>query len=44
MALRRAAWTIDAHVGVGYTMNRMQLSLVGTPTALAMIRVFFEAL
>jgi hypothetical protein len=31
-------------VGVGYTMNRMQLSLVGTPTALAMIRAFFKAL
>jgi CubicO group peptidase (beta-lactamase class C family) len=34
----------DAHVGVGYTMNRMQLSLVGTPTAFKMIRAFYEAL
>jgi CubicO group peptidase (beta-lactamase class C family) len=34
----------DARVGFGYTMNRMQLSLVGTPTALAMIRAFFKAL
>jgi len=34
----------DAHVGVGFTMNRMQLSLVGTPTAFKMIRAFFEAL
>jgi len=34
----------DAHVGFGYTMNRMQMSLVATPTALAMIRAFFKAL
>ncbi len=34
----------DAHVGFGYTMNRMQMSMVGTPTALAMIRAFFKAL
>jgi CubicO group peptidase (beta-lactamase class C family) len=34
----------DAHVGFGYTMNRMQMSIVGTPSALAMIHAFFEAL
>jgi CubicO group peptidase (beta-lactamase class C family) len=34
----------DARVGVGYTMNRMQMSLAGTPTALRMIRAFFQAL
>jgi hypothetical protein len=31
-------------VGFGYTMNRMQPSLVGAATALAMIREFFAAL
>jgi CubicO group peptidase (beta-lactamase class C family) len=34
----------DAHVGFGYTMNRMQVSIAATPSALAMIRAFFEAL
>jgi CubicO group peptidase (beta-lactamase class C family) len=34
----------DAKVGFGYTMNRMQLGLVGAAGAFAMIRSFFEAL
>jgi CubicO group peptidase (beta-lactamase class C family) len=34
----------DAHVGFGYTMNRMQMSLAGTPSAFAMVRAFFKAL
>ena len=34
----------DARVGFGYTMNRMQFSLAGTPSAFSMIRAFFKAL
>ncbi len=34
----------DAKVGFGFTMNRMQLGLVGAPAAFAMLRAFFEAL
>ncbi len=34
----------DARVGFGYVMNRMQMGLVGGPTAFAVIKAFFEAL
>jgi CubicO group peptidase (beta-lactamase class C family) len=34
----------DAGVGFGYTMNKMQMGLVGGPTAFAVIKAFFEAL
>ena len=34
----------DAHVGFGYTMNKMQMGLVGGPTAFAVLKAFFEAL
>ena len=34
----------DARVGFGYAMNRMQLSMAGTPSAFAMIRAFFKRL
>jgi CubicO group peptidase (beta-lactamase class C family) len=34
----------DAGVGFGYTMNKMQMGLVGAPGAFAMLKAFFEAL
>jgi CubicO group peptidase (beta-lactamase class C family) len=34
----------DARVGFGFTMNRMQMGLVGSAGAFAMIGAFFEAL
>jgi CubicO group peptidase (beta-lactamase class C family) len=34
----------DAGVGFGYVMNKMQMGLVGGPTAFAVIKTFFEAL
>lgn len=34
----------DARVGFGYVMNRMQMGLVGGPTAFAVLKAFFEAL
>jgi CubicO group peptidase (beta-lactamase class C family) len=34
----------DARVGFGYVMNRMQMGLVGGPTAFAVLGAFFEAL
>jgi CubicO group peptidase (beta-lactamase class C family) len=34
----------DAKVGFGYTMNRMQMGMVGSAGAFAMLREFFEAL
>ena len=34
----------DARVGFGYTMNRMQMGLVGSAGAFAMIGAFFGAL
>jgi CubicO group peptidase (beta-lactamase class C family) len=33
-----------AGVGFGYTMNKMQMGLVGGPTAFAVIKAFFEEL
>ena len=34
----------DAGVGFGYVMNKMQMGLVGGPTAFAVIKAFFEVL
>lgn len=34
----------DARVGFGYVMNKMQMGLVGGPTAFAVIQAFFEEL
>jgi CubicO group peptidase (beta-lactamase class C family) len=34
----------DAHVGFGYTMNRMQMGMVGSAGAFAMLAAFFAAL
>ena len=34
----------DSGVGFGYVMNRMQMGLVGGPTAFAVIKTFFEEL
>lgn len=34
----------DTAVGFGYVMNKMQMGLVGGPTAFAVLRAFFEAL
>ena len=34
----------DARVGFGYTMNRMQMGLVGSAGAFKMIKAFFEVL
>ena len=34
----------DAGVGFGYVMNKMQMGLVGGPTAFAVIKAFFEDL
>lgn len=34
----------DAEVGFGFTLNRMQMGLVGSAAAFAMLRAFFEAL
>jgi CubicO group peptidase (beta-lactamase class C family) len=34
----------DAGVGFGYVMNKMQMGLVGGPTAFAVLKAFFEAL
>jgi CubicO group peptidase (beta-lactamase class C family) len=34
----------DAGVGFGYVMNKMQMGLVGGPTAFAVIKAFFEEL
>jgi CubicO group peptidase (beta-lactamase class C family) len=33
-----------AGVGFGYVMNKMQMGLVGGPTAFAVIKAFFEEL
>jgi CubicO group peptidase (beta-lactamase class C family) len=34
----------DARVGFGYVMNRMQMGLVGGPTAFAVLKAFFDSL
>jgi hypothetical protein len=34
----------DSAVGFGYVMNKMQMGLVGGPTAFAVIKAFFEDL
>ena len=34
----------DVGVGFGYVMNKMQMGLVGGPTAFAVLKAFFEAL
>jgi len=34
----------DAGVGFGYVMNKMQMGLVGGPTAFVVLKAFFEAL
>jgi hypothetical protein len=34
----------DAGVGFGYTLNKMQMGLVGGAGGFAMLRAFFEAL
>jgi CubicO group peptidase (beta-lactamase class C family) len=34
----------DAAVGFGYVMNKMQMGLVGGPTAFVVLKAFFEAL
>jgi hypothetical protein len=34
----------DAKVGFGYTMNQMQMGLVGSAGAFAMLAAFYDAL
>ena len=40
----KALWQVMTRVGFGYTMNKMQMGLVGGSTGYATLKAFFEAL